>query len=107
MNMAYVDYYKSRLRNKGQVTLPSEVRKLLSVSEGEDLIFRVNENGQVVVEREITIPPDQAWFWNERWQRMEREAQADIDSGRVHRYSNVDETINQLEHLEDAGDRTN
>ena len=46
--MANVDYYKSRLRNKGQVTLPSEVRKLLSVSEGEDLIFRVNENGQVV-----------------------------------------------------------
>ena len=40
--MANIDYYKSRLRTKGQVTLPSEVRKLLSVSEGEDLIFRVN-----------------------------------------------------------------
>jgi len=107
MNMTNADYYKSRLRTKGQVTLPSEVRKLLSVSEGEDLIFRVNENGQVVVERAITIPPDQAWFWNERWQRMEREAQADIDSGRVHRYPNVDETINELERLDNAGDRAN
>ena len=25
--------------------------------------------------------PDQAWFWSERWQRMEQEAQADIDAG--------------------------
>ncbi len=106
MNMANVDYYKSRLRNKGQVTLPSEVRKLLSVSEGEDLIFRVNEHDQVIVERAITIPADQAWFWTERWQRMEREAQTDIDSGRVLRYSNVDEAIEELERVDDAGDRT-
>ena len=104
--MTSVDYYKSRLRTKGQVTLPSEVRKYLSISEGEDLIFRVNENGQVIVERAITIPADQAWFWTERWQRMEREAQADIDSGRVHRYSNVDEAIEELERVDDAGDRT-
>lgn len=105
--MTNADYYKSRLRSKGQVTLPSEVRKLLSIMEGEDLIFRVNERGQIVVERAITIPPDQAWFWHERWQRLEREAQADIDAGRVHRYPNVDETINGLEQLDDAGDRAN
>ncbi|MCJ7533907.1 MAG: type II toxin-antitoxin system PrlF family antitoxin [Anaerolineales bacterium] len=99
--MASVDYFKSRLRTKGQVTLPGEVRKLLSVDEGDDLIFRIEENGQVVVEKAITIPADQAWFWTERWQRMEMEAQADIDSGRVHRYSDVDEA---LEKLDDAGD---
>ena len=99
--MASVDYFKSRLRTKGQVTLPGEVRKLLSVDEGDDLIFRIEENGQVVVEKAITIPADQAWFWTERWQRMEMEAQADIDSGRVNRYSDVDEA---LEKLDDAGD---
>jgi hypothetical protein len=31
----------------------------------------------------IPIPSDQAWFWTERWQRMEREADADIAPGRV------------------------
>ncbi|MBE9569018.1 MAG: AbrB/MazE/SpoVT family DNA-binding domain-containing protein [Proteobacteria bacterium] len=105
--MASVDFYKSRLRTKGQVTLPSEVRKLLSANEGDDLIFRIDENGQVIVERALTIPADQAWFWSERWQRMEREAQADIDSGRVHRYPNVDEAIAGLEKIDNAGDRIN
>lgn len=97
--------YKSRLRKKGQVTLPNEVRKILSISEGEDLIFQVDENDRIVIERAISIPADQAWFWTERWQRMEREAQADIDSGRVHRYTDVDEAISSLEKIEDAGDR--
>jgi AbrB family looped-hinge helix DNA binding protein len=105
--MASVDYFRTRLRNKGQVTLPSEVRKLLSADEGDDLIFRIDENGQVIVEKALTIPADQAWFWTERWQKMEREAQADIDSGRVHRYPNVDEAISSLEKTNDAGDRAN
>ncbi|HJW89969.1 MAG TPA: AbrB/MazE/SpoVT family DNA-binding domain-containing protein [Anaerolineales bacterium] len=91
------DFYKSRLRAKGQVTLPSEVRELLEANEGDDLVFRTDESGQVVVERARIIPPDQAWFWTARWQRMEQEAQADIEAGRVHRYANVDEAVADLE----------
>jgi bifunctional DNA-binding transcriptional regulator/antitoxin component of YhaV-PrlF toxin-antitoxin module len=101
-----IEVFKSRLRTKGQVTLPNEVRKLLRANDGDDLIFRVDEYGQVIVEKAITIPADQAWFWSERWQKMERDAQADIESGRVHRYSDVDEAIAGLEKSEDAGDRT-
>jgi len=33
----------------------------------------------------------QAWFWSERWQRLEGEAQADIDAGRV-RHFNIGQT---------------
>ncbi len=105
--MDRLEYFRTRLRTKGQVTLPGEVRKLLGISEGEDLIFRVEENGQVVVERAISIPADQAWFWTERWQKMEREAQADIDSGRVHRYPKVDDAISSLEKTDNAGDQAN
>ncbi len=103
--MDRLEYFRTRLRTKGQVTLPSEVRKLLSISEGEDLIFRVDENGRVIVERAISIPADQAWFWTERWQKMEREAQGDIDSGRVHRYPDIDGAIAGLEKTDNAGDR--
>ena len=46
--MDRVDVFKSRLRTKGQLTLPGEVRKLLSADEGDDLIFRVADNGQIV-----------------------------------------------------------
>jgi len=96
--------YRSRVRAKGQVTLPQEVRAELGLQEGDDIQFRPNENGEFVIEPLLTIPPEQAWFWSERWQKMEREAQADIESGRVSRYKDIDQAIEALEDMPDAGD---
>jgi antitoxin MazE len=39
------------------------------------------------------------WFWSERWQKLEEEAQADIDAGRVIRFEDVDKAIAVLEKL--------
>ena len=91
--------HRARLREKGQVTLPKEVRAAFDLNEGDDLVFKINESGELVIERVLTIPPDQTWFWSERWQKMEREAQADIDAGRVSRYANVDDAIEALQDL--------
>jgi antitoxin MazE len=89
--------YKSRLRGKGQVTIPGEFRERLSAEEGDDLVFRVDEGGRILIERAITIPADQVWFWSERWQRLEREAQEDIDGGRVRKYPDIDQAITDLQ----------
>lgn len=92
-------FYKSRLRTKGQITVPSEIRNALGAEEGDDLVFYSDERGQVIVTRAQIIPPDQAWFWSERWQRMEREAQADIDAGRVVSFKNVDDALEFLDQI--------
>jgi len=97
------EYFKTRVRPKGQVTLPSEIRNLLGLKEGDDLAFSLNEQGQIIITRLEVIPPDQAWFWTEQWQKAEREAQADIDAGRVHRYANIDEAVSALEKRANAG----
>ena len=97
------EYFKTRVRPKGQVTLPSEIRNLLGLNEGDDLAFSLNEQGQIIITRLEVIPPDQAWFWTEQWQKAEREAQADIDAGRVHRYANIDEAVSALEKRANAG----
>jgi AbrB family looped-hinge helix DNA binding protein len=97
------EYFKTRVRPKGQVTLPSEIRNLLGLNEGDDLAFSLNEQGQVIITRLEVIPPDQAWFWTEQWQKAEREAQADINAGRVHRYANIDEVVSALEKRANAG----
>jgi len=52
MNRKDVSLFKTRLRAKGQVTLPGEIRELLGLREGDDLLFFLDEKGQVVVERE-------------------------------------------------------
>jgi AbrB family looped-hinge helix DNA binding protein len=93
------------MRAKGQVTLPNPVRELLQLEEGDNLIFHVQE-GRVIVEREQTIDPEQAWFWTERWQQLERQAQADLEAGRVRRYANIEDAITDLEQSGDAGDST-
>lgn len=96
MNQDSSQYYKARLRARGQITVPTKIREHLNVAAGDDLLFFVNEKGQIIVEQARTIPPDQAWFWTERWQKLEREAQDDIDAGRVHHFENVDDAIDFL-----------
>lgn len=38
----------ARLTTKGQVTVPAEVRRLLSLNEGDSLLFRVTSDGEPV-----------------------------------------------------------
>ncbi len=91
--------YKSRLRNKGQVTVPQEIRNLLGVEEGDDLLFFADKAGRVVVSRAQIIDPEQAWFWSDRWQRMELEAQADLEAGRIVEYANLAEALATLDKI--------
>lgn len=74
---------RGTLRDKGQITLPAEVRAALGVEAGDEVEFTVTGSGDVVMRGLKLIPADQAWFWTESWQRGEREASADIAAGRV------------------------
>ncbi len=89
--------YKTRLRTKGQITVPQEIRSLLGAEEGDDLLFYTDQAGKVVVSRAQVMDPEQAWFWSDRWQLMEHEAQADLTSGRVVVYSNISDALSALE----------
>ncbi len=39
------------------------------------------------------LPEDQAWWWHERWQQLEREAERDIQKGMVKRYNSTEELV--------------
>jgi len=95
--------YKTRLRTKGQITVPQEIRNLLGAEEGDDLLFYPLDSGRVVVSRAQIIDPEQAWFWSDRWQCMEKEAHADLMAGRVVEYSSVTEALSALDEI-NAGD---
>lgn len=88
--------YRAQLRSKGRLTLPSEVRSLLRIKEGDDVMFSVEPGGRIMIQPLPVIDPDQAWFWSERWQKMEREAQADIDEGRVMRFESVEDAVKNI-----------
>ena len=89
-------FFRTRLRVKGQLTIPGEIRDLLGAEEGDELVFMVDEKGRVILDRVQIIPPDQSWFWSERWQRLEREVQQDIEKNRIHQFDSSDEAVRFL-----------
>lgn len=86
----------TRVTRHGQVTLPAEIRRQANVEEGDILAVRL-EDDRIVLTVKKLIDKSQAYFWTEAWQEAEREAESDIDEGRVEAYETVDDLIAALE----------
>jgi len=55
------------------------------------------EDGIIDLHPLVAVPADQAWFWTERWQRMEQEAEADVAASRVVATDGPDEFLDELD----------
>ena len=86
----------TKVTRHGQVTLPAEIRRQANVEEGDILGVRLEGNLIVLTPKRL-IDKSQAYFWTEEWQEAEREAESDIDEGRVEAYETVDDLIAALE----------
>jgi AbrB family looped-hinge helix DNA binding protein len=73
-----------RLRQRGTLTIPKQVRAGLPAGSELEVVRR--DDGVIELRPLAARDPSQAWFWTERWQQMEREADADIAAGRVRHY---------------------
>lgn len=76
---------------RGTITLPKAYRDA-SLYE-----VRPREGGGVELIPQHTVDAAQAWFWSERWQNMERAADADIAAGRIARFDSADEFLSELD----------
>jgi AbrB family looped-hinge helix DNA binding protein len=85
-----------KLRARGQVTLPSFVRTRLHLEEGSLVLLKVVDETVVLVPQ-ATVDKDQSWFWRERWQKLEAEAEEDIRRGRVKSFDSVEELFDEME----------
>ena len=92
-----MEHYTSKIRPNGQMTIPKKVRELMGLSENDEVIFYVGAGGSIIIERQQKIDPEQAWFWAERWQKLERETQADTDAGRILEFDNVEDALDALD----------
>ena len=85
------------VQSRGTVALPADLRRRLHLDQPNAQVKLVeHEDGRVELVPVVAVPADQAWFWSERWQQMEREADADIAAGRT---TTVDGLDGLLEHL--------
>lgn len=91
-----------KLGQRGTVTIPRQLREGL----GEHALFDAVRRADGVIELrpKATIDASQAWFWTERWQQMEREADEDIAAGRYKTFDDVESFIADLEAGAEAQD---
>lgn len=88
----------ARIRGRGQLTLPAEVREALHVAEGDEVEFARHDDGTVTLRGLRTIPADQAWFWSADWQAGEREADREIAAGDLSPvYASAEEMLADLD----------
>lgn len=86
------------VQKRGVITLPAAVRERSSLNTpGAQLEIVETDDGRFEMRGAIPVPAGQAWFWTERWQRIERKADADLASGRVVRSDSVDALIDELD----------
>jgi bifunctional DNA-binding transcriptional regulator/antitoxin component of YhaV-PrlF toxin-antitoxin module len=86
------------VRKRGEVTLPPNLRKRYHLDRpGAQIELRVRDDGVIEMRPNMAVPVDQAWFWTDRWQKMEREADGAIAAGRLVRSDSVDDFLAELD----------
>jgi len=86
----------TKIRAKGQVTIPTEIRQAARLEEGDPVEVEIVDGGVLLRPMKL-IDATQAWFWTPEWQEGERQADADIAAGRVDRYDSGEEFLAALE----------
>ena len=72
------------VQSRGTVALPADLRRRLHLDQENAQIQLIErEDGRIELVPVVAVPADQAWFWADRWQQMEREADADFAAGRT------------------------
>lgn len=72
------------IQSRGTVALPAELRRRLHLDQPDAQVKLIEQDdGRIELVPVVAVPADQAWFWTERWQAMEREADADVANGRT------------------------
>jgi hypothetical protein len=69
-----------QIDSKGTLVLPKEMRAGVTLYEVEQ-----RPDGVIELRPKVAVDASQSWFWTERWQQMEREADEDVLAGRITR----------------------
>jgi bifunctional DNA-binding transcriptional regulator/antitoxin component of YhaV-PrlF toxin-antitoxin module len=84
------------------VALPADLRRRLRLDQEDSQIKLIErDDGRIELVPVVAVRADQAWFWADRWQRMEREADADITAGQTTVVEGLDGLLSEFE--SDAG----
>jgi bifunctional DNA-binding transcriptional regulator/antitoxin component of YhaV-PrlF toxin-antitoxin module len=89
------------LQRRGVIAIPADIRKRHHLDEpGAQVELVERPDGVIEMRPQLPHPVEQQWFWTERWQEMEREADEDISVGRLRSHESPEEFLAHLDTLE-------
>lgn len=86
-----------QLRKNGQLTLPASIRSQVNVKEGDSFEVRVDEDGVICLIPQVVIERSQRYFWTDRWQEGEQEADEDLRADRYKDFNDIESLLEELE----------
>ena len=86
------------VQQRGLIALPADLRRRLDLDHpGAQVEIVERPDGVVELRPTIAVPADQAWFWTERWQRMEREVDEQVDRGETTTHDTAEALFAELD----------
>jgi antitoxin MazE len=84
----------TKLSERGSIVIPEELREAL----GSARVFEVVRRDDGVIElRPQDTDERQSWFWSDRWQEREREADEDFTAGRISTFDDIESFLADLD----------
>jgi len=80
-----------------QIALPKEIVETLHLHINDYLDIKLEDN-MIIIEPQLVIPKDQAYFYTPEWQKEEANAHQDIQKGRTTKTKNINELFEKLDH---------
>lgn len=88
------------LQGRGTLALPADVRRRHGLDEpGAQVEIIEREDGVIELRPQIAVSAQQAWFWTDRWQDMEREVDEHVERGEVDRHDSADDFLVHIDGL--------
>ena len=88
----------------GTITIPAQLRRRFGLDKPGAQVEIVVRDGEIVLLPHVAVPAEQAWFWTERWQAMEREADAELAAGKSTTFDTADDFLAHLERIDAEAD---
>ncbi|MDQ1414033.1 MAG: hypothetical protein QOE07_2621 [Acidimicrobiaceae bacterium] len=85
------------VQGRGLIAIPTAIRRRFGLDQPGAQVEVFEREGEIVLRPHVAVPADQAWFWTERWQQMEREADAAVATGRISVVEGVEELLADLD----------
>ena len=89
------------VQRRGLLALPKDIRARLGLDRpGAQVEVVERDDGVIELHPHVAVPAEQAWFWTDRWQEMERRVDEHVARGETTVYDTTDDFLASLEQVE-------